>query len=415
MKEFFIPPQFTAPLAWTFDLGFSFLSKALFQIQAVHIHPLDAKRLRELASQRVIYFSNHPTTIEPPVAYYVANTMGSRFYFMASRNVFDWGAGFVGEVIRRVGAFSVLAGGADKDAIKMARKILSQPAGKLAIYPEGMCSGENDNLLPFLPGTAQIGFWGLEDCRKQDPNADIIVVPAFVKYVLTGSKSYLYQHIENSIHRIEEALHLNPGKRNLLRRFLMVGRYLLEKTESEYGIVPTPEQDYNYRVGRVRHETLDRAAKILGVTFDGSMNAIDKIRELFTILDAIEAGFPKKGMESLSKEFIALARQELEKAYTFLVTKPEHLVSYPTAERFVEWLTRYETLVFGKSHFRPREAYLFFADFFPLSDYWEAYKKDKKQTVQDLTQRLRMDLEKLMKQAIPITKPLVNPEDLGEI
>lgn len=88
---------------------------------------------------------------------------------MASRNIFNWGFGIVGEVIKRVGAFSVLSGSADRDAIKMARKVLSEPEGKLVLYPEGMRSGENDNLVPFMPGMAQLAFWGLEDALKKIP------------------------------------------------------------------------------------------------------------------------------------------------------------------------------------------------------------------------------------------------------
>lgn len=415
MKDFFIPPHFSAPLAWSFDLGFLPITKTLFKLESIRISPNDQERLRKLSGERVIYFSNHPTTIEPPVAYRVANAMGSRFHFMASRNVFDWGGGLVGEVIRRIGAFSVLSGGADKDAIKMSRSILSSPGGKLAIYPEGMCSGENDNLLPFLPGTAQIGFWGLEDAKKKDPNADIHVVPAFVKYVMLGSKSFLIQEIRDSIGRIEKELHLDPGNRNLLRRFLMVGRYLLEQAESEFNIVPEPNHDYNFRVGRVRHETLNRAAKLMNLKFSDDENAIDKIRELFTALDSIEAGFPRKGCEQISPEFVKLARKEVERAYTFLVTKPEHLVSRPTAERFIEWLYHYETVVFGRTEFRSREAHLFFPEFFTLGEYYESYKKDKRKTVQQITERLRSTLEGLMKEAIFLTNPIVTPEELGDI
>ncbi|WCL48595.1 lysophospholipid acyltransferase family protein [Leptospira sp. GIMC2001] len=415
MKSLFIPPKFDFALAWTFDIAYPLMTKAMFNLDHVVISHQDRTRLRELSQKRAVYFSNHPTTMEPPVAYAVANAMGSRFHFMASRNVFDWAGGFVGEVIRRVGAFSVLAGGADRDAVKMSRQILTERDGKLAIYPEGMCSGENDNLLPFLPGTAQIGFWGLEDAKKLDPNADITVVPAFVKYVLVGSKSFILEDIKISIGRIEAALHLNSGNRNLLRRFLMVGRFLLERTESEYGITPDPGQDYDFRVGRIRHETLNRAAKLLNVEFAQDENAIDKIRELFTALDSIEAGFPRKGCEHVTPEIFTQAKKEVEKAYTFLVTKPNHLVSRPTAERFIEWLSRYETLIFGKTGTRAREAHVYFPEFFTLGEYYDAYKKDKRGTVVAVTERLRSTLEKLMKQASLTTAPIVPPEDLGDI
>jgi hypothetical protein len=225
----------------------------------------------------------------------------------------------------------------------------------------------------------------------------------------------MIESIKLSIHRIELALHLDPGNRNLLRRFLMVGRFLLERTESEYGIVPDPDHDYEFRVGKIRHEALNRAAEILRLKFTEGENAIDKIRELFTAIDSIQAGFPKKGLEHVTGEVCEEARREVEKAYTFLVTKPQHLVTYPTAERFYEWLYRYETVVFGRTNYRAREAQVYFAPFFQLNDYMEEYKKDKRKAVQTVTDRLRKDLETLMKTASLSTSPIVTPEDLGEI
>ncbi|MCX8000202.1 MAG: 1-acyl-sn-glycerol-3-phosphate acyltransferase, partial [Leptospiraceae bacterium] len=183
MNRSFIAPAIQYPLLWLFDWVYPSLAKLSLNLDDVEVFDYDRERLRKLQYERVLYVSNHPSTIEPPVAYYVANCMGSRFHFMASRAVFEWFGGFVGELIRRVGAFSILSGGLDRDAVKTARSILAQEGGKLAVFPEGMNSNENDNLLPFQPGAVQLGFWGLEDALKKDSKADITVVTAFVKYV----------------------------------------------------------------------------------------------------------------------------------------------------------------------------------------------------------------------------------------
>jgi hypothetical protein len=295
----------------------------------------------------------------------------------------------------------------------MAKSVLAADGGKLVIYPEGMCSGENDNLVPFMPGIAQIGFWGLEDARKKDPKADVKVLPTFVKYTLSGTAYTLYREIETSLEKIEHVLHIKSGNKNLLRRFLTVGRVLLEEAEREYGITYIEDKDYNFRVGRIRHAALNKAAEILQIQFEEQEDAIHKIREVFTVLDGINSGLSKKGPKLTNKE-LAAVQKDVDRAYLFLVIKPEYLLAYPSAERFMEWLHRFENLVFGKTNPRPRRARVVIAKPFGLSEYYEDYKKDKKKTVDEVTSRLRKDIEKLLTESIPLTKPIVTPFEVGE-
>ncbi len=412
-KNFFISHDINYPLLWGFDLSLPVILKTALNIEGVDISDEDKKILRSLNKERLLYFSNHPTTIEPPVAYYVSNIIGSRFYYMASRNVFNWGFGLVGELIKRVGAFSVLSGGADRESVKMAKSVLASEKGKLVIYPEGMCSGENDNLVPFMPGIAQIGFWGLEDAKKKDPKADVKVLPTFVKYTLSGSAYTLYREIENSIEKIEKELNLNSENKNLLRRFLTVGRVILENTEREYGISYVEDKDYNYRVGRVRHEALNRSGKILHIEYKENEDAIHKIREVFTVLDGINSGLSNKGLKLTNHE-LAAVQKDVDRAYLFLVIKPEYLLAYPSAERFMEWLHRFENLIFGKTNPRARRAKVVIAKPFGLGDYYDEYKKDKKKTVEEVTNRLRKDIETLLTNSIPLTKPIVTPFEVGD-
>ncbi|MCK6382314.1 MAG: 1-acyl-sn-glycerol-3-phosphate acyltransferase [Leptospiraceae bacterium] len=414
MSEQFVPPIFDVPTLWTADMLYPFLLKSVFNITDIQVSDKDKEMLRSLRNNKLIYFSNHPTHAEPAIAFRVANIMGSRFNYMATRHVFNWGSGAIGHFIKRLGAFSVLAGANDRDSIKMARSILSSQKGKLVIYPEGMTDGENDNLLPFMPGAIQIGFWGYEDAKKLDSNTDIIILPSFVKYTINGSSEWIQNELSNSIARIENALSFDPGNRNLLRRYLAIGKVLLEKAEKDYSIKETSSNDYEYRIGRVRHAILDSVANRYNIkNYDKSKDAISKIRHLFTVIESIEAGFPSKDLEGLSKRELAEAKKEVQKAYDFIVVKREYLLSYPSPERFFEWLVRFESIVFGKSENRSRTARVLFAKPFGLSEYYNKYKENKKATVEELTLRLRNDLEKLMREGIRFTSPIVQPNDVG--
>jgi hypothetical protein len=412
-NKLFIDSDINYPFLWCLDLATPFILKMGLNIDGVEILEQDKKRLRNLAKERLLYVANHPSTIEPSVAYCVANVMGSRFRFMASRSVFNWSFGLVGEMIKRVGAFSVLSGGADRESIKTARGVLSEPRGKLVIYPEGMLSGENDNLLSFMPGFAQIGFWGLEDALKKDKTTDVKVLPTFVKYILTDSRSRLKQEIESSLRKIERVLDVSVlSQNNLLRRFLTVGRVLLEKAESEHYIIPEVDKGINYRIGRIRHVLLNYAAHKLGIQFENE-NAIQKLRVLFTIMDAIDAKFPPAGIPKLSETDFQVIRREIEKAYIFITIKPDYLLEYPSPERFMEWIYRLETLLFGSTKPRARKAHVLVGEPFGLMEYYASYKKDKRKTLVELTERLKRDMENLMKQGIELTYPMLAPFDAG--
>ncbi|HMX55540.1 MAG TPA: 1-acyl-sn-glycerol-3-phosphate acyltransferase [Leptospiraceae bacterium] len=411
----FIPSAFNLPVAWAVDFSLPILLKQLQNLDGVVLKPQDVKMLRSIRDDRLLYFSNHPTTSEPPVAYYVANVMGARFQFMAARQVFEWGGGLVGKFISSIGAFSVLAGAADRESIKMSRAILSQPRGKLVLYPEGEpTSGENDNLLPFQQGAAQLGIWALEDARKSDPSADVTVLPTFVKYVMTGTEAHLRADLHQNIKIVEAKLGVDPGNRNLLRRFLAVGRVMLEKAEKDYGVPMASEKDYDYRVGRVRHVILDNVAERLGLTsYDKKSDAIVKLRHLLAVIEMILVKFPDPRLPNPTASDIEWAQRECQKAYDFIVIKPEYLLSRPSAERFYEWLARFETTIDGSTNPRPRKAHVFFAKPFLLSEYYADYKKEKKVTVEKLTARLRADTQALLDQAVNLTEPLVRPYDIG--
>lgn len=412
----FIPPSFNLPLAWSVDFSFPWLLKWVFNIQDVIISHEDQVMIRSLRRERMIYLSNHPSTSEPPVAYHVANVMGSRFKFMAARGVFEWGAGAVGRVIQGLGAYSVVAGAPDRESLKASRAILASPAGKLVLYPEGEpTSGENDNLLPFQPGIAQLGFWAMDDIRKEDPEANITVLPAFVKYVYIGTDAKIKSELFSSLRRIERRYRIDPGNKNLLRRFLTIGRIFLEDAESRYKIPRAGSRDWEYRIGRVRHAILDGVAERLAVPgYDGKADAITKLRYLLAMLELIELKMDVRDIPDASEADLKWAHRECQRAYDVIVMKPDYLVTYPSAERFFEYLARYETYTFGSTNARPRNAHVFFARPFQLSEFYTTDKSQKKAALEACVARMRKEIELLRDEAQKLTRPIVRPYDVGD-
>ncbi|MBX7058435.1 MAG: 1-acyl-sn-glycerol-3-phosphate acyltransferase [Leptospirales bacterium] len=420
----FVAPQFNLPLAWTVDLMLPVLLKSVQNIEEVVVKPEDRSMLRSLRDERVLFFSNHPSTAEPPIAYYVGNLMGARFKYMASRQVFDWNWGLVGRVIANLGAFSIIAGINDRESFKAARHALAEKAGKLVLFPEGEpTSGENDSLMPFQPGVAQLSFWAMDDARKVDPSADIVILPGFIKYVIKSSDVEVREHLSEQAGKIERKLGINPGDKNLLRRFLTIGRRMLEEAEAEYKIQPGNKHDFDFRIGRVRHAILDGVADRLGApNYDRKADAIMKLRHLFAIIEMIMIGYPDPKLPRLSEEERAWAHRELVKAFDFIVIKKEYLVSRPTAERFYEWLARYESSVYektpralgGEPSPLPRVAHVHLAKPFRISEYWSAEDKSKRKSgVEKMMRRIQGDIQGMLDQSLELSQPLVKPYDVG--
>lgn len=423
--ELFKPPEFNAYVAWLADLTLPVVLKQYQNIEDVIIEKDDKAMLRNLEKERVLFFTNHPSQAEPLIAYHVANVMGTRFNYMATRRAFDFLFGVVGKTFQSLGGFSVIPGIADKDSMQTARNILAKPRGKLVLFPEGepMC-GENDNLMPLQPGAVRLSFLALDDALKNDKEADITILPGFIKYVIKSPEHIIVEDLHHSISIVEEKLGLDSGDRNLLRRFLMVGRILLEESEKEYGIEIHEDEDYDYRIGRVRHTILNNVAeKIQAPNYDKDADAIQKLRHLTSVLELIELNYPNPKLAKLRPSEIEWANRECVKAYDLIVIKRDYLMSRPTPERFYEFLNRFESFVLGKrphalggepSHL-PRKAFVSFAKPFGLKDYYTIFKKNKQEGIGKLIERLHDDMQRLLNNTTHLTRTIIEPYDVENL
>ncbi|MCB1192471.1 MAG: 1-acyl-sn-glycerol-3-phosphate acyltransferase [Leptospiraceae bacterium] len=420
----FLGPDFNTPIAWLADLIAPAFIRSSHNIEDIIIPEEDKEMLRSLARERLLFFTNHPSTAEPMIAYYIANVMGSRFHYMTTRRAFDFLFGAASVLLRGLGCFSVIPGIADKESMKMARNILMEPKGKLVLFPEGepMC-GENDVLMPFQPGIVRLSMSAYDDLQKIDSKADISILSGFIKYKIKATTDHILGDLIHSIQNIENHLGLESGNRNLLRRFLMVGRVLLENGEREYGISFSRDEDYNFRIERLRHRILDKAAQKLRLeSYNIEADAIRKLRHLTSVIELIELKYPIQKLPVLNSQELKEIKRDCVRAYDFITIKKDYLVSKPSPERFYEWLQRFESLVLHKNPQAmggvpsrlPRKAYIYFSKPFWVGEYYKEYKKDKKNGLNLLLFRIEHDMKALLNHSQELTTPIVTPFDVSE-
>jgi 1-acyl-sn-glycerol-3-phosphate acyltransferase len=416
MKNPFIPPHFSLPLAWSIDLFHSSILKMMHNISSIEVSSEDRALLRSLRYDRLLLIANHPSSAEPPVTYWLANIMGTRFHYMAAREVFEWGYGMVGRVISNLGAFSVIAGTADRESLKTAREVLAAASGKLVLYPEGEpTSGENDTLLPFQPGVVQLGFWAMDDLRRAEPQGDITVLPTFIKYKIEGTDAHIKSVLYSRLKKLEKRFKIDPGNKNLLRRFMTIGRMLLEESEKEYNIPIASRSDWDYRMGRVRHAILDGVADELKFPgYNRKGDAIAKLRQILSIIEFIKLRMPVREMPEVSPKTLARVERECQKAYAFIAIKRDYLLSYPTPERFFEWLRRFENYIYGDFSEPSRTAHVFIGLPFKLSEYYTTNRLKKKLSMKGCQSRMQKEIQNLMEKAQALSDPIVRPFEVGD-
>jgi 1-acyl-sn-glycerol-3-phosphate acyltransferase len=416
MKQAFIPPKISSFWYWLARKIPFVVFKILENITEIHIRDEDLQILKNHKKDRLLFFTNHPTTAEPPLVVYTANLIKEKFHFIASRQIFEWGGGALGYILPYFGAYSVIAGIPDKASVKMTRKILSAKGGKLVIFPEGEpTSGENDSLMPFQPGIGMLGFWALEDARKDDKDADITVIPSFWRFVIKASPNKIKQVVDKKLKKMEKKLGIEPGSKTSVERFMTIGRVMIEQYEKRLGIVPDNPEDFNYRVGRIRHALLNEVADIYNATgYKHEHNAILKFRALFSIAELLLINYKNPKLPKLSKKVKKQAFLDLVHSFDFIIIKRDHLEEKPTPERMFEWLDRYETLVLGKKPRAlggrpsplPKKAYLYFGKPFKLSEFYRKDKKEKRRAVQNITEKLKDDLQTLLEESASLNKVL---------
>jgi len=251
----------------------------------------------------------------------------------------------------------------------------------------------------------------LEDTIKKDPDAKLYILPVFIKYKMNAKEDVMKKDLDLSLSVLESKMGISRTGKTIVERFLSIGRRLLEKEEREYGIEIENPEDFDFRMGKIRHTILDNIAKKIELPkYDPEENAIVKLRKVLSFLELATLDIESLKEKGPSKEVAKWARKAAQKAYDFITMQINYIKEQPSAERLYEWLYRYEQEILGETKMRPHIAKIRVSTPILMNSLYDDYKKDKKKLVQDTTQDLRNKLENLLEEEKSLAKEIFSPD-----
>ena len=391
----FYPPhdsRFVIALAWRW------MPKVLWKtarIREVEVQGLD--RLTAIKGQRAVVTPNHPTNLDPVVVFELSRQVGETFNYLASRESFALPV--VGWLLQKCGAYSILRGAVDRQAIKTTRSLLAERSRKVVMFPEGLTYGQSESLMPFHEGVAQFGFWALEDMAKAGFEGPVWYVPVGIKYRFMRQMD---REIEQAIARLEQHIGLAPALGTpIYQRLRAVGESVVSGYEAAYSVRPEKGDNLEVRIERMKNVWVARAAGAIGLKDDPSLPLGDRIRAVINGLDRMAIAedaseFTRQTMRRRHQETAPLYK-DLERAGRFLATGANYVAERPTDERFLEVVSRIEEELFGITEPRgPKRAVVKIGEPIDLRLYFEAYRADSRGTVTSVTRRLEDEVRALI-------------------
>ncbi len=193
----------------------------------------DQHKLRESldAGHGVMLTPNHARASDPLAMGWLARSVGTHVYAMASWHLFHQGK-FIPWAIPKMGGFSINREGIDKQAINTSIEMLTSAERPLIVFPEGAVTRTNDRLQALLDGVAFIARTAAKRRQKLDPQAKVVIHPVAIKYLFLGDFALAADPL---LTEIEHRFSWRPQRHlSITDRIAKVGRALLCLKEMEF-------------------------------------------------------------------------------------------------------------------------------------------------------------------------------------
>lgn len=380
------------------------------RITRVEVEGDGLNRLRQLKGKRVILTPNHAEATEPYVMFQLSKLLGEEFNYLTAREVFD--AYFpAGRLLQAIGAYSVVRGMPDRNALRTTTEILMEGKHWLVIFPEGVAVGLSDNLMPFQPGIGQFAFRAYENLVRKDGDVHLYFVPLAIKMVYVHAMD---SAIDRALQRLEGKLLPRgfPGAATPQERLLRLGEALLDASEKKYGVRQPAGIALSDRINFMRELIISRTARALNIQERPDRILPDRIRDLINALDQIiyrkvnERGADKRLLRQEKLEAQAL-RKRLETAVNFMGLDECYLNQQMTTERFMDIIGLMEREVFGTRRFWGiRKAVVRIGEPLDLKNYADQYRVNKKGALQEISMTLESTVRAMLLELSDLCKPL---------
>ena len=377
-----------------------FVLRGPLKISRFVIDPESLERLKAIANYPTVLVPNHADYADASIMFALSKRLGNQFHYMCARETFT--GSIRSYFMQRFGVYSVVRGRIDREAFRTTRSLLTDGKHPLVMFAEGEISRQNDTVLPFESGVVQLCFWALDDMTKAEAVKPLYVVPIGIKYIYDEE---MWNEIEEALARLEREI-LPEGSstgEDLYGRLRGIGAAVVSTLEREYRLKADENRSLNERIEQLREHILSQIEEFMGVTPQTDVLLRTRVRALKNLVDAEiyreteEISAYERQIHEQRLEKFQEFYPDLNRLINFIAIYDGYVGETQSPERFLEVITRLEREVFGDSKPRgPRIAFMRFGEPKNLLDRYETYRGNKKQTVQDITLELEMEVQTLI-------------------
>jgi 1-acyl-sn-glycerol-3-phosphate acyltransferase len=358
--------------------------------------------LEQMRNQRCMLVPNHPSQSEPLVMFELGRQLRQHFLFVVAWQVFERLNGFQGWLLQRVGSYSLIRGIADRESFRYTRSALQNGKMPLVVFAEGFATNHNAQIFPIETGTIGLGFMALQDFQKRFPEntlPPLYLVPVGIQYHYDDS---IRKELLKSVTRLESALGfeiLSQGKSiTLEKRLMRVGEYVIRRMAAEYGIsFPENHPLDALSLAELQDILLAKIEQLFSLPAAPDLSVWSRIKRIHGVKDH---NLFEQALVRGTYERTWLKRKSVlaELFFHQLLTLHGALIEEnPTLQRMVEITRRLEKEILGSATCQgPRKAVIKAAPPINLSEHYEAYRRERKLTLLQITQQVQQALQNMV-------------------
>lgn len=401
----FKPPKDNGFVIGSVKLLRPLLMRLTTKVSHVDIDSESLDRLKSTDGYPTILVPNHPSRADPHVLFALSTRCGERFRYMCARETFDRkiaGLKLRGFFMTRLGVYSVVRGAVDRDSFRLTRQTLAKEARKLVIFGEGEISHQNETIMPFESGIVQFGLWALNDMEKAGNLKPLYLVPVGIKYVYRND---MWDQIEEALANLERSVLPDPADRpaDLYDRVKNVGGSLLAILAREYHLRLDEGTTLNDRILQMREHILSQMESFLELSPQSDRNPLRRVRAIQNRIDeeiyrdVDEMTEYERGVHVQRVDKFRQFYTDVRRIVNSIAIYEGYIGEDPSQERFLEVITRLEVEVYGRSNVKgPLDAFIRIGTPKNLLDSYDTYKKQKRQTTQQITLDLETDVQNII-------------------
>jgi hypothetical protein len=290
----------------------------------------------------------------------------------------------------------------------MTRKLLVEGKHWLVAFPEGHTCWQNDTVMPFQQGVAQLAFWAYQDLAEQGEQPPFHFVPIAIKYVYLRD---MRREIDRSLRHLERRVLSTSDTQDmsLYNRLRRVGEAVVSANEKEYNVKPREGASLDERIQQVKEAIVSRVATSLGVSLRPDQPLLGRIRHLLNTIDEIVC-HEQEGLDYQwqlhhhRQEQVRALYDDLGQVLRFVALHDGYVRETLTAERFLDVIGLLEMEVFGRKKSRgPRKAIMKLGELLDLRDYYPCYQTDKRKALHEVTTTLESSVRQMLGELSHVT------------